>query len=122
MSPPLDIFCPIILPLSLTYCLRVCHSKAHALPEKTELGLGEGVEVIGFASSQSAALFGHIGIGREHPDFFAAYLLNQIFGIVGLQSSLTRKFHKDCALTSGVGTYLAWRRHLLIGQFASSKD
>ena len=80
MSPPLDIFCPMILPLSLTYCLRVCHSKAHALPEKTELGLGEGVEVIGFATSQSAALFGHIGIGREHPDFFCCISVESDFG------------------------------------------
>lgn len=94
------------------------------LPQKAELGLGAGIEVIDFATPQSVALFGHVGIARDHPDFFAAYLLNQIFGGGGLESRLTREIRENRGLTYGVGTYLVSRDYadVVIGQFASAND
>jgi zinc protease len=80
--------------------------------------------VIDFATPQSVALFGHVGIARDHPDFFAAYLLNQIFGGGGLESRLTREIRENRGLTYGVGTYLVSRDYadVVIGQFASAND
>ena len=44
-----------------------------------------GVTVTPFPSPQSVAHFGQPGIGIDNPDFFAAYILNTIFGGIGLQ-------------------------------------
>ena len=94
------------------------------LPQKAELGLGAGIEVIDFETPQSVALFGHVGIARDHPDFFAAYVLNQIFGGSGLESRLTREIREKRGLTYGVGSYLVSRDYadVVIGQFASAND
>jgi zinc protease len=39
-----------------------------------------GTTVVDFPSPQSVALFGHQGIARHDPDFFPAFVLNQILG------------------------------------------
>lgn len=94
------------------------------IPEMAELALKGGVTVVPFDTPQSVALFGHSGIRRDDPDFFAAFVANQIFGGSGRQSRLGIEVREKRGLTYGVGTYLADYDHasLVIGQLASAND
>ena len=97
---------------------------AWPLPKAAELALATGVEIVPFTTPQSVALFGHLGLDRDHPDFFAAYILNHIFGGSGFESRLMQALREERGLTYGVSTYLASRKYadLLLGQFASAND
>jgi zinc protease len=70
------------------------------------------------------AIFGHEGIKRDDPDFFPAFVANEIFGGSGRQSRLSDEVREKRGLTYGVGTYLANYDYadLVIGQFASAND
>lgn len=95
-----------------------------ALPEAVAFGLPGGMTVVPFDTPQSVALFGHEGIDRDHEDFFAAYLVNQVFGGRGPQSRLMREVREERGLTYGVGSYLATRdfANMVMGSVASSND
>ena len=94
------------------------------LPEDVPVGLTGGVTLVPFETPQSVALFGHVGIDRDDPDFFPAFLANEIFGGSGLKSRLSDEVREKRGLTYGVSTYLANYEHadLLIGQLASAND
>lgn len=94
------------------------------MPEPAELALSGGVTLVPFDTPQSVTLFGHIGIDRDDPDFFAAYVANEIFGGSGRQSRLSDEVREKRGLTYGVGTFLADYDYadLLLGQFASAND
>lgn len=77
------------------------------MPPRAELGLTGGVTVIDFASPQSVVTFGHAGIKRDDPDFFTAYVLNQILGAGGFGSRLMDEVREKRGLTYGIYTYLA---------------
>ncbi|MCV2873979.1 insulinase family protein [Defluviimonas sp. WL0050] len=77
------------------------------MPARAELGLTGGVTVIDFASPQSVVTFGHGGIKRDDPDFFTAYVLNQILGAGGFGSRLMDEVREKRGLTYGIYTYLA---------------
>ncbi|MGC6526981.1 MAG: M16 family metallopeptidase [Paracoccaceae bacterium] len=99
-------------------------TSARTLPKEADLGLQRGVKVIDFPVPQSVALFGHVGIARDDPDFFAAYLLNQIFGGTGFESRLMTEVREKRGLTYGISTFLASREYAqtVVGQFASAND
>ncbi|SNX68253.1 zinc protease [Cereibacter ovatus] len=92
------------------------------LPERAEWQVAAGVTVIDFPTPQSAVLFGHAGIKRDDPDFFAAYILNEILGGGRFGSRLMSELREKRGLTYGVGSYLAPMDHaeLLSGQFATA--
>ena len=94
------------------------------IPERADVALTGGVTVIPFNTPQSVAMFGHTGILRDDPDFFAAFVANQIFGGSGRQSRLSFEVREKRGLTYGVGSYLANYDHasLVIGQLASAND
>lgn len=94
------------------------------LPEPVELQLTGGVTVETLDVPQSVALFGHEGIPRDDPDFFAAFVANEVFGGSGLQSRLSLEVREERGLTYGIGSYLVnWDyASLLLGQFASAND
>jgi zinc protease len=94
------------------------------LPDDVSVGLTGGVTLVPFETPQSVALFGHVGMDRDDPDFFPAFLANEIFGGSGLQSRLSDEVREKRGLTYGVGTYLANYEHadLLVGQLASAND
>ena len=94
------------------------------LLEPASIGLQTGVKVIDFPTPQSVALFGHAGIDRDDPDFFAAYILNYIFGGSGFESRLMRELRETRGLTYGVNTYLVTADYadLYLGQFASANE
>lgn len=77
-----------------------------ALPERAEYTLKGGVTVVDYPSPQSVIQFGHEGIRRDDPDFFAAYLLNEIMGGGRFGSRLMTEVREKRGLTYGVGTSL----------------
>ncbi|MFT5159237.1 MAG: zinc protease, partial [Paracoccaceae bacterium] len=83
-----------------------------------------GITVIDFPSPQSVAVFGHKGIPRHDPDFFPAYVMNQVFGSSGFTSRLTNEVREKRGLTYGVYTYLASYdlAELFQGSVASAND
>lgn len=76
------------------------------MPPMAEITIPGGVTVVPFETPQSVALFGHEGIPLEHPDYFAATLLNQILGGGGFESRLMEEVREKRGLTYGVYSYL----------------
>ena len=93
-------------------------------PGPAEPIVAGGVTIVPFATPQSVAFFGHPGIPRDDPDFFAAFVANEIFGGSGLQSRLSKEVREERGLTYGIGSYLVNYDHadMLLGQFASAND
>lgn len=93
-------------------------------PGQAENLLEGGVTIIDFPSPQSVALFGHAGIARDDPDFFPAFVLNQILGGGGFQSRLMTEVRVNRGLTYGVGTFLSLAdlAPQMLGQFSSSNE
>lgn len=94
------------------------------LPEQVEVTMTGGVTVETLDVPQSVALFGHTGIPRDDPDFFAAFVANEVFGGSGLQSRLSIEVREERGLTYGIGSYLVNWDHadMMIGQFATAND
>ena len=94
------------------------------IPARTDISLTGGVTVIDLPTPQSVAVFGHAGIRRDDPDFFAAYVMNQVFGSSGFTSRLSNEVREKRGLTYGVYTYLASYdlAELCMGSVASAND
>ncbi len=94
------------------------------LPEPVDLQLTGGVSVETLNVPQSVTLFAHAGIPRDDPDFFPAFVANEVFGGSGLQSRLSLEVREERGLTYGIGSYLInWdHANLLLGQFASANN
>lgn len=75
--------------------------------EPVEAAPPAGVEVIPVDAPQSAAVFGHAGIRRHDPDFFAAFLMNEVLGRGGLNSRLMTEVRDKRGLAYGVYTRLS---------------
>ena len=73
--------------------------------------LSGGVTVVPFDTPQSVIQFGEEGIGRDDPDFFAAYVMNQILGGGRFTARLMNEVREKRGLTYGIGTYLAPMDH-----------
>lgn len=80
-----------------------------AIPGPAEVLIQGGLEVVDFDTPQSVAVFGQRGIDQDHPDFFAAYLLNQILGGGSFESRLMTEVREKRGLTYGVYSYLVPR-------------
>ncbi len=78
-------------------------------PAPATYGLTGGVTVVEFDTPQSVAVFGQRGIERDDPDFFAAYVLNQVLGGGSFESRLMTEVRQKRGLTYGVYSYLAPR-------------
>jgi len=89
-----------------------------------ELNFPGGVEVVEFATPQAVVQFGQPGIGQEHPDFFAAFILDHILGGGGFESRLMTEVREKRGLTYGIYTFLAERDHAEIwaGSVASANE
>lgn len=84
----------------------------------------EGVTIVPFDVPQSVAIFGHEGIARDDPDFFAAYVLNEILGGGGFEARLMEEVREKRGLTYGVYSYLVPKDHaaLYLGRVSSAND
>jgi zinc protease len=94
------------------------------LPSAAPFLLSGGETVVPYDTPQSVARFGHVGIKRTDPDFFAAFVMNQVLGSGGFGSRLMDEVREKRGLTYGVYSYLALREHanLVMGQVSSSND
>jgi zinc protease len=83
-----------------------------------------GVTITEFSTPQSTVVFGHVGIPREDPDFFAAFILNEVMGGGRFTARLMSEVREKRGLTYGIGTYLVSmdRADMYLGQFSASND
>ena len=85
------------------------------LPAKAELTpvpaiklkTGGAMEVLEMQVPQSAARFGFAAMGRKHPDFMAATVVNQILGGGGFASRLMEEVREKRGLAYGVWSFVA---------------
>ena len=91
------------------------------MPGPAPVGLSAGVTVVPFPTPQAVVMFGHEGMPRDDPDYFAAFILNEILGGERFGSRLMEELREKRGLTYGVGTYLADfdQADLIAGQFAT---
>ncbi len=91
------------------------------LPGPAKVGLTAGVTVEEFPTPQAVVMFGAEGIERDDPDFFAAFVLNEILGGERFGSRLMRELREKRGLTYGARTWLVDydQADLIAGQFAS---
>lgn len=67
------------------------------------VGLAGQVEVRDFPGPQSTILFGHEGIRRDDPDFFAAFVASEILGGGRFGTRLMTEVREKRGLTYGIG-------------------
>ncbi|MEQ5869936.1 insulinase family protein [Sagittula sp. NFXS13] len=93
-------------------------------PEDIDVVTEASVTVVPFETPQAVAMFGHSGMERDDPDFFAAYVMNTIFGEGGFESRLMNEVREKRGLTYGIYSYLVPKDHaeLIVGRVASSND
>lgn len=94
------------------------------LPQEAAPNLPGGVHVFDYETPQSVVRFAQPGIDRDHPDFFAAYVLNHILGGGGFESRLMTEVREKRGLTYGVYSYLSIPDYaqLWAGGTASAND
>ncbi len=95
-----------------------------AQPQSADVTIEGGVTVVEFETPQSVALFGQPGIGLDHPDYFAANVLNHVLGGGSFESRLMTEVREKRGLTYGVNSFLAPRDHAATyqGRVASAND
>lgn len=76
------------------------------LPGRAPFLLKGGVQVVPYDTPQSVIQFAQPGISREDPEFFAAFVMNQIFGGSGFGARLMTEVREKRGLTYGIGAYL----------------
>ncbi len=94
------------------------------LPSAAKTRFSGGVTLVQHDVPQSVVLFGHGGLPRDDPDFFPAFVLNEVFGGAGQQSRLSLEVRNKRGLTYGIGSHIVNSDHadLVMGQFASAND
>ena len=93
-------------------------------PGAAEWKLPPGGTVVDFPTPQSTVFFGELGIPRDDPDFFPAFVLNEVIGGGRFTARLMTEVREKRGLTYGIGTYLVNMEHadMLLGQFSASND
>jgi len=76
------------------------------MPPRAELKLTGGITVVPFDTPQATVIFGEAGLPMSDPDFFAAYVFNEILGAGGFSSRLMDELREKRGLTYGIYTYL----------------
>ena len=79
------------------------------LPGQANLTLTPGVSITLFDTPQAQVIWGQEGLGMDDPDFFPAYILNQIIGGSGFDSRLMTEVRENRGLTYGIYSWLADR-------------
>ena len=81
-----------------------------ALPDRAEPALTGGISVVPFPGPQATMIFGHAGIHRAAPDFFAAFVLSEILGGGRFSARLMTEVRDRRGLTYGIGAQLSGRQ------------
>ncbi len=82
------------------------------------------VTVREFPVPQSTVVFGHRGLSRDDPDFYAAMVVNYVLGGGGFTSRLMEEVREKRGLAYGIGTSLRPLDHapLMLGSVATRND
>lgn len=93
------------------------------VPAVSPQGLGKRI-VVDLDVPQSVITFGGLGVARNDPDFFAAYLVNHILGGGAMSSRLYTEVREKRGLAYGVSTALVPLAHseLITGSTATRAD
>jgi zinc protease len=93
-------------------------------PDAAPWLLAGGTTVVDFPTPQSTVFFGQRGIPRDDPDFFPAFVLNEVIGGGRFTARLMSEVREKRGLTYGIGTYLVnmEQSDMLLGQFSASND
>jgi zinc protease len=94
------------------------------LPGEAPWLLPPGVTVVDFPTPQSSVFFGQKGIPRDDPDFFPAFILNEVIGGGRFTARLMTEVREKRGLTYGIGTYIVNmdQADMILGQFSASND
>ena len=94
------------------------------MPGPAPVDIAGGTTVVEFETPQSVAIFGQRGMARKDPDFFTAFVLNQVLGGGSFESRLMREVREKRGLTYGVYSYLAPRdlADIYMGSVASANS
>jgi zinc protease len=94
------------------------------LPTAAPWLLSGGVTAVDFPTPQATVFFGQRGISRDDPDFFPAFVLNELVGGGRFTARLMTEVREKRGLTYGIGTYIVNMDHadMILGQFAASND
>lgn len=94
------------------------------LPGRAAIIAKGGILVQDFPGPQTEVLFGHGGLAFADPDYFAAAILNEVFGGSGLTSRLMTEVREKRGLTYGIGTGLVNNDHseALMGQMSAGNQ
>ncbi len=92
------------------------------MPPRADYLLQGGVTVVPFETPQSVVIFGHTGLRRDDPEFFAAYILNEVLGGGRFGSRLMTEVREKRGLTYGISTFLAPmnQAEIMMGQVATA--
>jgi zinc protease len=98
-------------------------AKLTPVPPATMQGLGERV-IVSLDVPQTVVSFGAPGLARNDPDFFAAYVVNHIYGAGSMSSRLYREVREKRGLAYGIRTSLIWmdQANILSGGTATRGD
>ena len=94
------------------------------VPPKIDFGLEGGITVVNFEGPQSTALFGHEGMERDDPDYFAAFILMEILGGGGVESRLGFEVREERGLTYSIASFLVPKdlSTMVLGRVRSSNE
>ena len=97
-------------------------AEAAPMPPRLDITTEADITIVPFETPQSVAVFGHRGIDQDHPDFFAAFILNNIFGASGFESRLMDEVREKRGLTYGIYTFLMSKdlAETMVGRLASA--
>jgi len=95
-----------------------------ALPDRVTPAITGGITVDPFPGPQTTIRFGHSGIKRDDPDFFAATILNEVLGGSRFSARLMTEVREKRGLTYGIGTSLVGydKSELVLGQAAVANE
>ncbi|WP_290690147.1 MULTISPECIES: M16 family metallopeptidase [unclassified Haematobacter] len=77
------------------------------MPPAVSYDLAGGTTVVDFDTPQSVILFGQPGIDRDDPDFFPAFVLNEVLGGGRFTARLMKEVREKRGLTYGIYTSIA---------------
>ena len=95
------------LGLLLDHLLGDLPALGRQMPSVAGWHLDGGVTVVDYPSPQSVILFGQEGMRQDDPDFFAAFILNEVLGGGRFSARLMTELREKRGLTYGVSTFLA---------------
>lgn len=115
---------PEALGLILDELLGALPATGAPMPDAVAPEITGGITVVDFDTPQSVVLFGQVGIDRHDPDFFPAFVLNQIMGGGSFESRLMTEVREKRGLTYGAYAYLVPRdlAATYVGSFASANE